>query len=481
MAREGPETEPAGTAGPSASIGPDDLDGATFGRARKGFAPDEVTELLRQAAEALRAALARAEDLEAQLTDARREPDRVLAEAADEAEEMVAEAQRVRDRVLADLGRRRTMLRQQIDQLRAGRERLLDAYEVVRRTSDAATDEMRTVLSEARLAAEAAGRRPEHAVEPTLDQLEEELAVARTAELPIIVDDDATDEDLHTEAAPEDAAAAPGEAPPEDAEAPPEGDVARDAAPEESPPEAAAAGREDVVEELFARLRAERADAVASAKDVLEAGAPPPAVEEVAPAEAAVPEEDPVVEEAPPAEAAAPEDSVAIASEEQVAVERAAAMAELGRTLARSMKRALADDQNTLLDSVRRWGGRSAPSADDVLPDEGAHRRPYAAAVEPDLAVSAAAGARLVGGDPGPDIAAALADDLAREVTAEIRSNLGELFGADGDDHARLTEGIGACYRTWRGTWVVEIAERRLGEAFDRGIAAGGTGAPDIG
>ena len=50
-----------------------------------------------------------------------------------EGREMVAEAQRVRQRMLDDLARRRKLMRQQIEQLQAGRDRLAAAYEVVPR------------------------------------------------------------------------------------------------------------------------------------------------------------------------------------------------------------------------------------------------------------------------------------------------------------------------------------------------------------
>ncbi len=72
--------------------------------------------------------------------------------------ELVNEARSVRERILADLGRRRMLLQAQIDELRAGRDRLLDAYRVVKRTLGDATDAL--VQVEARAAAELAGPAP---------------------------------------------------------------------------------------------------------------------------------------------------------------------------------------------------------------------------------------------------------------------------------------------------------------------------------
>src|SRR5713101_6402007 len=71
----------------------------------------------------------------------------------------VEAAQTTRERILTDLARRRKLAAVQIDQLRAGRERLLEAYRVVRRTLDEVTAELERADVEARAAAEAVGRR----------------------------------------------------------------------------------------------------------------------------------------------------------------------------------------------------------------------------------------------------------------------------------------------------------------------------------
>src|SRR5262249_6401408 len=69
--------------------------------------------------------------------------------------ELVDQAVVTRERILADLARRRRVAIAQIEQLRAGRERLLDAYRVVRRTLDQVTDELQRADAEARAAASA--------------------------------------------------------------------------------------------------------------------------------------------------------------------------------------------------------------------------------------------------------------------------------------------------------------------------------------
>ncbi len=107
------------------------------------------------AAEIRESALAEAEQLR---EAAQRDADSLAATAASEYQETVQAAHALREKILTDLARRRKLGSVQIEQLRAGRERLLDAYLVVRRTLDDVTDELQRADAEARAAADAVGR-----------------------------------------------------------------------------------------------------------------------------------------------------------------------------------------------------------------------------------------------------------------------------------------------------------------------------------
>jgi len=97
-------------------------------------------------------------------------------EAGEEAERIIREAEMTRRQILEDLARRRTAARRQIEQLRAGRERLLASHDTVRRALDEITEELTISMSEARAAAETAG----HTVsETTIEELEAEIETAR--------------------------------------------------------------------------------------------------------------------------------------------------------------------------------------------------------------------------------------------------------------------------------------------------------------
>jgi hypothetical protein len=91
---------------------------------------------------------------------------------------MVRKAQAVRERILRDLARRRRTALQQVEQLRAGRERLLETYAVVRSIMDDAEAELAVAEVEARAAAEAAVVQLDEP-EPTIEELEAEVVALR--------------------------------------------------------------------------------------------------------------------------------------------------------------------------------------------------------------------------------------------------------------------------------------------------------------
>jgi DivIVA domain-containing protein len=126
---------------------------------------NRTTEAEATAAEILAVAQTEADDLS---QTAQHEAEALAEEAADKYKELIQAAQDVRETILSDLARRRNLATVQIDQLRAGRERLLDAYLVVRRTLDEVTDELQRAGAEAKAAADAVGRQAgtEHHEEP---------------------------------------------------------------------------------------------------------------------------------------------------------------------------------------------------------------------------------------------------------------------------------------------------------------------------
>ncbi len=113
--------------------------------------------------------------------------------------EMVSEAQVLRERILLDLGRKRQSGRTQVEQLRAGRDRLLESLAVVQKSVEAAVADLLASVPEARRAAERAGLRTGESPEPTLAELEAEVEEARLIGHLLIEDDGAPEPDAERE------------------------------------------------------------------------------------------------------------------------------------------------------------------------------------------------------------------------------------------------------------------------------------------
>ena len=601
-------------------------------------AEEHVGRLVREAQdEAARVRTEAEQLLEIRTADAEQAAEAIRGEAGQEADaeierarargrEMVAEAQAVRERLLRDLARRRRTAHAQIEQLRAGRDRLLDAYRVVRQTLEDATSELARAEPEARAAAESAALRAAGEPEPTVEEMEAELATARGSDLTAVFDpqpagadhaphpdtpeapgapdapESPTSPDASGDARPTTGerpatpptttpAAVPppdearpaerepvangaagsaepvgrgersahGEAPPEERrsslrllrrrraeQAVPEGEVSvvdpgdavegvrilrpgatpttdapgAGSATGEAEPEGAGpplAGRSDEgadgdagdptaaaaaaggpvdherepgdvaggehrpasVEELFARIRAERAESVAHAEEVLGRGDAdgPPTGEHLAGGEAATGEVAPDAagagdagDQAPPEEEA----PAPAAADEALLEQRDARIEPIERQATRTLKRALADEQNAVLDRLRRHSG--APTVDVLLADGGEQAERYAAAVRDALVDAARAGTVFAGGDEAGaghvDV-----DDLVTAGTAELAAGLRDRVAVlvedagDAGEHG-LTMRLSSVYRELKTQRAEAFVRDAVVAAFNRGIYA---------
>lgn len=553
------------------------------------------SELERRSAEAEEAAARIRDEATAQAQDLRDQGRRDLAAAESEAEavveaarvkgkEMVAEAQVVRERVLRDLAARRKKARQQVEKLNAGRERLLEAYAVVRRTVDEATNELQVSLSDARLAADAAVRRMEEEAEPTLEELDAEVSTAGLVDLPIteLVDDDSPGPFSGEVPVVDPAAAAPGDdapparvepeaevAPPppvalderrgrkgrrrkddfsglpagelvrvepptqdegirilaepatsgsepeseptaeeptdtapkptatepapdaapepgaeaasdsdsdsvpdpdgapeaddgEQVDAAPESDAAdaADPAPTDGDEPAAEAAEDDgvarpQVDDVFARLRAEHGtgDDEAAAAEAPDDASAPGEVDEASDADQE-PEPD---EPDEPDDGAEDGDGAAFAA-------RAEALEPIERELARRLKRTLADEQNEVLDLLRR---AKPAGVDDLLPAAADHRARWSQVADESLAAAATAGAAWAGGEAGP--VDALTEALADELTGPLRDRIDRSFAASDGNLDDVADRVRALYREWKGQRLAESARHHVTAAYAQG------------
>ena len=149
---------------------------------------------------------------------------------------------------------------------------------------------------------------------------------------------------------------------------------------------------------------------------------------------------------------------------------RDAATGKIERQLARRLKRVLSDEQNQMLDQVRR--SRGAPTADTVLPEQSAHTDRYADVAADDLVGAAAAGSMFYGGSSGPmrTRVGDLSDELATELVRQLRGRLERCFDDAHGDEAELAERIRACYREWKGQRITDTARHFVLAAFTRGL-----------
>ncbi len=370
---------------------------------------------------------ARAEAAEV-LDRARADGDALRAKAEQERALTIEGAASTRERILDDLARRRRVASVQIEQLRAGRERLLDAYGTVRRTLEEAQEALTRADADARAAAEETGRR-----------LQREQAAVQA------------------------------EAPPDDGDgAAPAGRGADETVGEPAGAAGEPAGTEGApgsqVDVLFARIRGGRSAGAESAPT----GAEAPAGASTAPGGS-----EPATESGAEAEAAS-DDEAKSDADEALLQQRESAIADLDVTLTRKLKRTLQDEQNGVLDRLRNIRGE--PTVERLLPDQGAQLARYAAAAEPFLTRAATAGAGFAAQTLGtkPSEAVPAIDDIASEAATAIVDTLRRrleqvITSASGDDQQVLVQSIGSAYREWKSQRVERIVGDAVVAAFARG------------
>lgn len=450
--------------------------------------------------EADEAAAAQKAEADALLEGARVESAELVEAGRQEGRDMVAEAQKVRQRMLDDLSRRRKLLRQQIEQLQAGRDRLLAAYDVVRETLDVATEELQVALPEAKLAAETASLRAEEDDDATFEAEVADAAAADDGDAADgeVVEPDAPAGDVQTSDgtdADESEAVEPAAADVDITDAALGADDAVEPTTEAEAPVApdpvegrhsssvrivragsagaAGATESDKAASAFARLRQEEVvevddeGEVVAEVEVLEIEVIETALGNVDAARAA---EEAEASVADTAEVDAGDDDAPEVDE--LVMRRDAAVADLERNLARRLKRELSDEQNELLASLAATKG--VPSADDVLPAAEAHVERYQAIALPTLVAAATAGADLVSTVAGPPAAATSVADLAAELAAELvaplRERLERAFSGSEGHADDVAQSIRACYREWKGQRVDQVASYSVVAACNRGL-----------
>jgi len=398
---------------------------------------------------------------EEQRARAEREAEELVESARHQGREMLDEAKATRERVLADLLRRRTLLQAQIEELRSGRDNLLDAYRVVKRTFLEATNALAQV--EARAAADrAAGTKA----------VDTDLAEAA-------IDADAVEASAIEAGAIEAVETEPGIA-------------AATAAADAGAGGASAAGPGDPdatdpsladVDSLFARIRAGHAEATIesppseASEGAAEAGdaAPAPtdqAAEVPAPAKPTAAGGETVATNGAGAATETAEFTASLITTPSALDAwrslRSGVLDPLLVTLAKRAKRAAQDNQNSLLDAVRRHKGR--PTAAQVLTPEPEVLAAWAAVMREATDEAYGAGRVAAGGETArADDALAL--DAAATIVLPVRERIAAAIDAGEEgDTGGLVERIGARFREWKNQSLEEALYDALTVAWAHGV-----------
>ncbi len=437
--------------------------------------------------------------------DASSDAESELVMAKQQGREMVNEARAYRERVLSELARRRELARQQIEQLMHGRDRLLQAFERSRLVAVDVMAEL-TPLGEPaeyvnlapttgpvplmvpnRQAPDEPVKEPEMPIAVTVVEPDDEVAADEPVEVDELVEVEVAEAIVEIEPAPAS----------DDVDSTvllmrdihevhdhDELDDARKAAPvvalfgddddESGSPDESQMG---TVDDLFARLRAARAESVVEraqqseveqvetgddTTDRPDATVPLTIVEDLAVFQASP--EAPVVEEA---------------LDDSAFGQRDASLTPIIVASARKLKRVLADEQNEILHTLRR--NEPVRTIDAMLPWQTEQAARYAAAITGDLEKAALIGAASI--DEGSvkehktDINRAGATKAAIEaltaaIVAPLRERLERAVADAEGDNAQLATMVRGLYREWKTQRIDEHLDDVARAAFGRGALA---------
>jgi cell division septum initiation protein DivIVA len=438
---------------------------------------DAETLVTRRTQEAEQATAQIREYAETQRANAEAEAAAIIEASKQQGREMVQEAKEVRQRMLDDLANRRQALRQQIEQLQAGRDRLSAAYDIVRETLAVATEELHVALPEGRLSAEVASLQSvdpeleatitpivaaEELDDPTIDVFP--ASQARNVEMPADarrsapkltvvppVEEPVVEELVEVVAVVADVPEPPTETP----------------VSEEDPREGRHSSSVRVVRtssgkaaDVFARLRQEGEDEVATGSNVADA---------IAEAEPEIIQE--VVEViAPEAAGVVASDSSADADQVFIAA-RDAAVSSIETSLSRRIKRELSDEQNELLSTLRSVKGNLTAIA--FLPTPESQLERYEDIALPALADATEAGAAIApvkGRSSARASVGDLAADLASAIVGPLRNRLERAVSESAGDRDDLAQRIRSTFREWKGQRVDDAVTFAVLGAANRGV-----------
>ena len=408
--------------------------------------------------------------------DASADAEAELEMAKQQGREMVNEARVYRERVLSELARRRELAREQIEQLLQGRDRLLDVFERARSTAVDVVAELEPIgqPDEYVNLAPTTGPVPVMVAREAIDAPEssgigdEPAAVAAHVTQVELADAAPAEIEAH-KADVDHSSIEPGAA--DEAEHAEEIDAVVDAPHEVEPTadcdEAAAdvnasdSASDDVVVDLFARLR----NAAGPDSDV----------------------DAPVDQGDLPGDEACATDEIGaadeVASDDELIVDTVFAQRDVELTplivaAARKLKRVLADEQNDVLDTLRRVD--SIGELGDIVDDADDHAERYRDAVSDDLLLGAQAGAAGTNADlvvklsrgKAKQCVARSGEQLTERLVTPLRDRLERAVTDADNDIDALTKKVRAVYREVKTRVIDEVLDDVFRVAYGAGMSS---------
>ncbi len=426
--------------------------------------------------------------------------------------EMVNEARDYREKVLSELARRRELAREQIEQLVANRDRLLNAFERARLATDdvmtglvsvdddlpseyvnlaPTTGPVKPIVVENPFITEAAQPAAEPApeqstvvqmfdrekdvdevvtIEPVIEEIVADVIV-ETSQVVEVIEDSIVDEvavvevvevvvsepDVEAPIVTGSGAAQSSEAPSnvvslfgKDRQRPEPAVVNPDhpSVDKSAPSEPTATTPRDAVDDIFARLR-ESSVSKSSEGTVVK----PRAAEK----EAVRKKSKPVV--------AAVRDDAAFAQRDE-------ALAPIVTSMARKLKRVLADEENEALEYLR--GKKPVIAIEKMYGDANVQVAKYVDAIMDDILKAARAGSESVPGKAHKinksDVTAVVNESVERLLVAPLRDKLATALALHSSDKAEAAKAVRGVYRQWKSTNIDEHIDDVACLAYSRGM-----------
>ncbi len=152
--------------------------------------------------------------------------------------------------------------------------------------------------------------------------------------------------------------------------------------------------------------------------------------------------------------------------DDRVFQERDRVVEPIEQQLIRSLKRVLMDEQNEMLDHLRRLS--RAADISDLLPDFEPQAQRYAAAVRPFLDEAATAGAARFGIEAMDHTASEASVALAHELLEGLRDRLARHVGEAVIDQSDLGTALSSVFREWKTTRIDPLGRHHVLSAYGR-------------